>query len=443
MNMFNARINNSRMIKAVCFGSLLIILVKFVNYYLYDDNTYTRVMMHELYNQRNIDVCISGASSAYRHFNPGIWDTVLQSDTFNVGSSAQRPESSYYVLKEIFNQYKPKYVIYSISAFMFTQYSRWDSPTKDYILFDYMPVSLNKVIYGLRVFKGNLVNGFIEFSRNRNNDLMDTLTKVKKVKDKNTYKSFSYQVYDDSDEILHPKGYVSAGRHLVIGEVGKLNTVQFRDYELRSVDVEYMLKIADLCRDNDCELIIVVPPMHYGSMANYYDYQEVVDFNRNIADSIGAPIFDFSLAKHDFFSMKDSYYYDWAHMSGDGADFFSTVCSEFIKRYISGEEINNDDYFYKSYQELLEDTPWIYNAWIVKDENGYQAFCNHGNGVTPLYSFWGSEDNGDTWELIEDYSSSDTVSFDDVDENYNMLMVKAKDVNSKSEYDQLYRMTLE
>lgn len=432
-------------LRVISFICILYVLLKISNYYLYNDNSYTRVMMHELMEQENIDLVFAGSSAAYRHFNPQIWDKTLHINTYNIGTSGQRPEGTYYFLKDIFDLYNPKYVIYAQSAFVYTEFEDWDAPTKDYIVYDYMPFTINKLSYGLQVFHENyLIESELQFARNRNNDLLKQLSEVYEVKKRTEYVSYDYNVYGDTSvEALYPKGFVTRKLSLTNTEVGFLSTIQFDDYPVRQQDVFYIQKIADLCSDNDCQLILVVPPMHYGSMANYYDYQVVADFNTGIAERIDAPIFDYSLAKKDYLDMRDDYYYDWAHMSGEGADYFSGVCAELIKKYISGEEVKKEEYFYSSYEELLDATPWIYNVWIVKEDDYYTALCNHGNGVNPLYSFWGSTDNGTTWEIIQDYSTDDILSVNEVDKKYNMLMVKARPDDSQEEYQQLYRMSLE
>ena len=400
-------------------------------------------MMHELYSQNDLDVCICGASSAYRHYNPAIWDEELNCSTFNIGSSAQRPETSYYLIKEVFDRYKPSYLIYSLSAFVFTEYPNWDNPSKDYIVFDYMPWSKNKVEYGYEAFGDKMVDGFIQFSRNRNKDLFSTLREVKDVKKREEYKTYDYKVYNDSEEELHPKGFVSSSRHLTDKEVGKLNTVQFADYPIREKDIVYMDKIAETCRENKCQLILVVPPIHYGSMGNYYDYQEVVDFYKMIAERVEAPLFDFSLAKRSFLDMKDRYYYDWGHMSGEGADYYSLVASRFLSAYISGFEINYSEYFYDSYGDVLKSSPYIYNVWMDREPDRIIAYCNAGEGVIPEFSFWGSSDGGENWMLIKAYSVENSIVLDDIKKDYDTLMVKTRVSGSNDDYQQSFRMEIE
>ena len=80
-----------------------------------------------------------------------------------------------------------------------------------------------------------------------------------------------------------------------------------------------------------------------------------------MANDLDVTIFNFDLAKPEYLNMEDSDFYDYAHMSGKGAEKFSLVASELVKKYMDGEEIDKKEYFYNSYEELLDNSPWIFN----------------------------------------------------------------------------------
>jgi len=175
-------------------------MLTLLNYYLYDDNSYSRVMMHELFLEDDVNVVFAGSSAAYRHFNPRIWDKILDCSTFNSGTSAQRPEHTYYLLKEMFKHCKPDYVIYAQSAIMYTKYSNWDIPTNDYIVYDYMPNSINTLKFGYQLYyPDRILDGILQFTRNRNKNIIRILNDVRKVKRTSEYVTFDYNVYKDLD----------------------------------------------------------------------------------------------------------------------------------------------------------------------------------------------------------------------------------------------------
>lgn len=74
-----------RMVAIICFISLFIGIGKMWRYLLVDDvNSYTRIMMHQLYTcDENIDVLFVGSSHVYRSFIPEITDEGFGCYTFN------------------------------------------------------------------------------------------------------------------------------------------------------------------------------------------------------------------------------------------------------------------------------------------------------------------------------------------------------------------------
>ena len=54
-----------------------------------DTQSYTRLMMHEFYGQKNIDVLFVGSSHCYAALDPSVTDEAFAANTFNAGSSLQ------------------------------------------------------------------------------------------------------------------------------------------------------------------------------------------------------------------------------------------------------------------------------------------------------------------------------------------------------------------
>lgn len=132
--------------------------------------------------------------------------------------------------------------------------------------------------------------------------------------------------------------------------------------------------------------------------------------------------------------------------SGKGAEKFSDAAAGIIKKYMDGEEIEWNRYFYSSYEELMDNSPWIFNTWIEKTESGYTAQSTYGNGVIPEYCFQCSEDGGKTWHMLQNYSVDDRIDDSSIPNGCNMLMVWAKPEGSMTggtDYQQCDRMVLE
>ena len=89
--------------KMIVFIVLLFIILKGINFIMFDDiHSYTRLMFEEMYEYNgNIDIVFLGSSHVYRSYDTKVTDEIFKENTFNAGSSSQLLDGSYYVLKEI------------------------------------------------------------------------------------------------------------------------------------------------------------------------------------------------------------------------------------------------------------------------------------------------------------------------------------------------------
>lgn len=441
-----SKLQVQRFLRTMLFLFILGLLFRAANYYLYNDNTYTRVMLYEMYNAEQIDVAFIGSSNVYRHFDTEIWDKDLGMCTFNLGTSSQTPDDAYYVMKEVFKNQSPKYCIYGINSILFLDMDIYNDPIKSFIIFDYLKPSFNKGIYGYIAFEDkSLLNAWIPATRNANTNLLETAKNIVRIKETVNYQKYGYAVYGVSEEEYRGKGFVYSYRQKTKGEVEKLDSYLFDEYEMSNKYISYMKKLKKLCDQNSCELIFIVPPLPYASMAMQKNYQEIVDFYDEIARDLGVTMFSFDLARSEYLFMEDSDFYDDAHMSGKGAQNFSRAASKLVKKYLDGEEIDRNKYFYSSYEELLDNSPWIFNTWIEKTEDGYTALSTYGNGINPEYCYQWSEDKGETWHMLQAYSKNAQIADDKIPAECNLLMVWAKPEGvsmEETDYQQCYRLEL-
>ncbi|MCI9480645.1 MAG: hypothetical protein HFI21_16915 [Lachnospiraceae bacterium] len=433
-------------VRCVLFLFILGILFRAANYCLYNDNTYTRVMFHEMYNSEQIDAAFIGSSNVYRHFVPEIWDKNLGMCTFNLGTSSQTPDDAYFIMKELFKNQSPKYCIYGINSILFLDMDVYNDPVKSFIVFDYLKPSLNKCVYGYIAFQDkSLLNAWIPATRSTNMDLAGTVKNVLSIKQTENYQGYGYEIYETPVEDYRGRGFVYSYKQTGKGEVGRLTGDNFSEYQVSDKYMFYVKKLKKLCCENDCELIFIVPPFPYASMAWQRDYQAIQDFYIDIADELDVILFNFDLSRPGYLFMEDSDFYDYGHMSGKGAEKFSRAASKLVKKYLDGEEIDRNKYFYSSYEELLDNSPWIFNTWIEKTEDGYTALSTYGNGVNPEYCYQWSEDKGETWHILQAYSKNDQIADDEIPAECNMLMVWAKPEGvsmEETDYQQCYRMEL-
>ena len=122
---------------------------KLLRYLVIDDTTsYTRVTMHEFYEQDDIDVLFMGASHCYRGFDVRTTDQMLGCNTFNLGSSSQDIDTTYLLMQEALDLYDVDHIYLEISYKMaLLAEDRSTSLTNAYLITDYMRPSLRKELF--------------------------------------------------------------------------------------------------------------------------------------------------------------------------------------------------------------------------------------------------------------------------------------------------------
>lgn len=442
MRNFKGKVNIA--LRVGVFALVLVMCFQLCNVLIATENTYTRVMLHEMYTApKEPEMVFLGGSTTYRHFDPEIWDKTTGLYTFNLGSSNQTAESSYYLLKEVFSQHDPKYCIYGLTSALFLQLEAWENPQKDYILFDYFKPSLNKFNYILSVLDGNSAYaGMLPFLRNKTSLSPALVRQNLEKKQSENYRNYGYDIYSTDYESYKGRGFVFSNRQTEAGAVGELTSYPFPQLPKDEEILTYFQKIMELCRQNDCELILVAPPVPRAHLALQGDYQQVCDFYQQLAQENGLTLFDFSMVRPEVLPLDDTAFYDWVHMSGEGATAFSSVASEVVAKYLAGEEIDTERIFYATYQELLEDSPYVFNAWLSQEDGEYTANCTYGANVTPEYQlFWRSGEEAE-WELLQEYGQNRSVSAAEIPERASQLLLYVRPVGSEALYQQSHILNI-
>lgn len=422
------------LLRALCFFLVVVMVLGACSFALYDDSTYTRLFLHEMYESEPIDLAFIGGSITYKGFVPEIWDEALGLHTFNFGSSAQTPDASYYLLKEVFRYHSPKYVIYATNYISFLNMTGYNNPQRHYILFDHLRPSVNKLDYWLNAFDEHTsLTALLPFMRDKAYSLSRVRSTLE-TKLSDTYRNYSYDIYMKTNEEYRGRGYVYRFEAKEAGGVGKLDPVWFSPEEVQSTAVEYFGRMADLCRENGAELIMIPTPIPYGTMALQEDYQEAVDFYKALAQANGVKLFDFTLARPELFQSQDGFFYDHVHLNGPGSESFSEAASQVVKDYLTGKEVDEEALFYGSFREMMDSSSYIFNTWLDAGENCYYASSTQGSQVTPEYRFLIPA--GDGWECIQDYGVGDSLSMDVIPEDAAQLRVEARPQGSTVEYQQ-------
>ena len=136
-------------------------LVKVCDYLLVDDTgSYTRLTLHEFYQVSDkgekIDTLFLGSSHCFRAYDPQLFTELTGKTAFNLGSSSQNYDTSYYLLREA-ARYQELKTVYLDMHYKFLFIDKEDRDlVQANIISDYMRWSLNKLQFLLTKLPHNL-----------------------------------------------------------------------------------------------------------------------------------------------------------------------------------------------------------------------------------------------------------------------------------------------
>ncbi len=110
-----------KFIKSVCVFFSLFIILNVIIHFTYEYPVYKAIenkthknylKWNDIHKNKNLyDLIIMGSSRAYTSVNPIMLDSLINTNSYNMGTSAQDIAESYYMLEEIYEYQNPKYII--------------------------------------------------------------------------------------------------------------------------------------------------------------------------------------------------------------------------------------------------------------------------------------------------------------------------------------------
>ncbi|MBR2951335.1 MAG: hypothetical protein IKC46_15995 [Lachnospiraceae bacterium] len=309
-------------------------------------------MMHEMYEQENIDVLFLGSSHCYRSIVPEIMDREMNVLTFNGGTSSQQPVASYYLLKEAAKEHKIDRVYMELYYDLLRDNKDYQSPTAVYIISDYMKASWNKLQFlwdtgGKDYLAHGLFYGRREWSK-----LFEPSSIMKNIRIKNSDTYWNYAYVTAENEAYTGKGFVYNYEFIKKGEfASKTVFPPIEENAISDVNKMWLDKMILFCKKNDIELVFYTAPVPDFRLAGCGNYDEFGRQVKHFLEGKDVPYYDFNLCKADFMKMEDEYFKDDNHLNGNGAEIFSLAFAHFFTDNLSSEEV-----FWESYEQKLENS---------------------------------------------------------------------------------------
>lgn len=357
----------------LCMCMLFVGCAELFRYILVDDTkSYTRVMMHELYNsEENIDILFVGSSHCYRALMPEIADEMFQKNTFNAGTSGQALDGSLVMIQEAVeeNDVQTIYLEMYYDISLKEEYRERTAMTATYLISDYMRPSLRKLEYRLSASgKEHYVNNFILARRHwekffYGDNVFELITK----KSTDDYKNYEYTYLNTEKEYYVGKGFVANDKVIPDGGFYSDGTTPRISTDVISDDWRAsLLEIIEYCDKQEVELVLVSAPISNFNLLEVGDYDDYIDLINELIAGTGVKYYDFSLCKEEYFPNDEMYYYDTNHLNTAGAERFTKLFCEFFNGQIAEEDL-----FYDSYAEKVADMESQVFGVIV-DENESQ-----------------------------------------------------------------------
>ena len=334
--------------KGIIFILVFILCGMGFRYLLIDDTqSYTRLMMHEFYNQKNIDILFVGSSHCYASLDPSITDEIFGMNTFNAGSSLQAQDASFALIREAAERYQVKQIYMEMYYLMMDndEYKDREQMTGTYIISDYMRPSLNKLRFLLQASSpAYYVNSFLPARRNwekllHPSEMAETLRK----KAAATYRDYQpiggYRV----------KGFVANSGDIPGGLL--LDNAGFDSIHPENASADWLRTIRliiEWCEKKGIQLTLFSAPMTLFQTAGLGNYDDYIGLVRSMTEGTSVRYVDFNLCREEIFDQTPDLFSDAGHLNEKGAERFSRLFAEYFTGKIAEEEL-----FYGSMVEKL------------------------------------------------------------------------------------------
>lgn len=339
-----------RIISCLLFVICMILLNEGFRFLLVDDTeSYTRITLHEMYEQNNIDVLFLGSSHSYRSIDPSVTDNIWGLNTFNAGTSSQQPAASYYLLKEVCTQNHLSKVYMEVYYDLIRYNEDYQSSTAAYIISDYMKPSVNRLRFIWDTGgKDSIIHGLI-LGRRYWENLFDPSFIRENLNRKLSSSYLDYIYLTSEKEDYAGKGFVYSREKIEEGTfIAQEPFSPIEEEALSEDNLKYLNKIISYCQEHEIELIFYSAPIPDFRLAGCGNYDSYIEQMEAFLEDKNVPYYDFNLCRYDALPLNDSCYKDNDHLNGDGAQLFSRFFAEFFAQGAEKETV-----FWNSYAEKL------------------------------------------------------------------------------------------
>ena len=310
------------------------------------EHFYDRYRCFEAEPEGSIDILYMGTSRINGGINPAVVFNEIGATGYNFGNTSTTSFAMYYELRYALKHHKPKYLVMELSGI---HLARTPDATKGII-----NASYEKSIYNMPdkklFFEMLWVNQF-EFGQSDALRYMFPLIEYHDRWKKVTLKDFSADPY-------HFEGYEEFLKGTYMrGDGTNFSDQPLFDPELKPVEapetnIRYFDKIVALCKENDIEIIVIVPPYLMVHESYYQITKEYCE--KNNLPLLYFPTLE-SIAEFGIDTRTD--YYNVGHLNTLGQRKFSERLAQYMKENFEFEDHREDPayaHWHQAYAEYYE-----------------------------------------------------------------------------------------
>ncbi|MCR5606642.1 MAG: hypothetical protein K6F69_07490 [Treponema sp.] len=385
-------------LKIAAFIAVFLLLCQLLAILIRDESSaYTRIWMHELFTEKNVDILYCGASHVSHGITPKVADEMWHKNNFSTGSAGQSIVGTYAVLRQATKLHKIERVFLELDFAVATY-----APTKektgfkpDYSLAHYIKDPEVKLEYYLSLSSPKYyINSLLPIGKDKHMSL-NPKDLIYRYKSFLTGDYFRY-IYVDKDADYDTKGCLLDKRPVKNGtfsnyyDEGPIKIDRISDEWKNYID-----KIIKLCKENNIELTMYSMPcsdFYLAEKGNYDEYYQIV---KEFCNSRGFEYYDFNLAKEKYLKLEDEDFHDDNHLSGLGVYKYTKVMCD----YFLGN-IPKDDMFHASYAEKIKSQEDRIYGLVIKPTDDKKAVT-----ITPMVNHISSDNI--KYDVIAFYKGED------------------------------------
>ncbi|WP_291861813.1 hypothetical protein [Marinilabilia sp.] len=262
--------------------------------------------------KKSVGMIFLGSSHCYRSLVPSVFDSVLNVNSFNLGSSSQSISTSYYVLREALKFQSPKTVVLEIFQGTITNGNTYID-----VMHNFSQMQSNVKYAMLQTVSLNEALSLAAFPLKRVAINKDQILLNKKVLPDTTRAQYS---------IYYDKGYVATFSKNIF-QFAEQEIEPNAPFSINDLQLEYLHKINQLCLDNQIKLIAVTQPLHPAYWKNHPE-KEIYDEISNTLNELSIPYYNLNHTH----PLPAEFFYDAGHILHQGAILFSRDVANLLEQ---------------------------------------------------------------------------------------------------------------